>query len=164
MKDKIKQFALPAFVLLVGSLQTFGYLSGIEGLRKIGQLTAASPLPLVFSSFRGLETFSPRFALEVRGSGTRIVPMTKALYSELDGPYNRRNVYGAAFAFGAVLANEGERELVSSVLTYGLCPGGPIRSLLDKKGLTHPSDSFDVLVHPKGHQKPVKLEVRCKTS
>jgi len=127
---------LVIFVLAIGSLQLFGYLTGLETVRKIGQLTAASPLPLVFSHFRGLETFSPKFYVLVETDATRqepqVIPITPGNYRLLAGPYNRRNVYGVAFAFGAVLQLEQERALVKSVLCYGFRAEGPVRRIIDE--------------------------------
>jgi len=59
-----------------------------------------APLPKVFSDVRGLETFASAFAFEITvpGQETKIVPITPELYERLAGPYNRRNVYGAALA------------------------------------------------------------------
>ncbi len=130
---------LVILVLAIGSLQLVGYLTGVESVRKIGQLTAASPLPLVFSHFRELETFSPKFSVLLGTDGTReaseVISITPQNYSLLAGPYNRRNVYGVAFAYGAVLQQEQERALVQSVLCYGFRDGGPVRRIIEQANI-----------------------------
>lgn len=162
---------LVALVLGIGSLQLAGYLSGIDAIRKLGAVSAASPLPLVFSHFRGLETFSPKFYVLVdrQGSLTEI-PITPATYRSLGGPYNRRNVYGAAFAFGAVLKEPSERRLVEGVLRYGFCSGGPLRALLAGSipdGSISDDSRIGIRIAPKSvkslNPAPVDLWAECGT-
>lgn len=155
---------LPTLVLAIGALQIVGYLLDISAVRRLGQITAASPLPLVFSHFRGLETFSPRFEVLVTSpQGEPLeIPITPSTYSELGGPYNRRNVYGVAFAFGAVLQTESERRLVDRVLAYGFCNNGPLRRLLEQKMPLLHDASIAVRISPR-QGEPVVLEVPCQS-
>jgi hypothetical protein len=115
-------------ICLVGCLQMMGSVIGSVALRGIGAATAASPLPKVFSDVDGLETFASEFRLRYRGpDGTLVeMPITPALYGRLAGPYNRRNVYGAALSYAPRLP----RELWEPVYCYGLAPGGPLRTEL----------------------------------
>ena len=95
-------------LLIVGLMQMAGDLleqGGLPGigrpLKGIGAATTASPAPKVFSVARGLETYSTRFYLEWwdRNGKEHSLEFTPELYSRLLGPYNRRNVYGAAVAY-----------------------------------------------------------------
>lgn len=144
------------FVLIIGSMQIVGYLTGIEPLRNLGRLTGASPLPFVFSHYRGLETFSPQFSVRtVNAEGVeRNIAITPTRYGQLSGPYNRRNVYGAAFAFGAVLKEEGEQQLVQRILQYGLCPGGPLQILMKERVTA-------VAIAPKSALEPIVIPILC---
>jgi hypothetical protein len=93
------------FLLLLGLAQMTGHGLGIDGLRAAGAVTAASPAPKVFTEVRGYETFSKRFVIvwtDPQGRERRET-ITPEMYSRLDGPYNRRNVYGAAIAYGPVM-------------------------------------------------------------
>lgn len=121
-------------VLTVGSLQAVGWGTGWTGLQRLGQLTAASPLPLVFSSHQGWESFSPRFAIDVkyRDGQTEHVAVDPAIYAKLPGPYNRRNVYGAVMAFGPVLVEGKKRAMRDAVLRYAFCDGGPLARLASR--------------------------------
>jgi hypothetical protein len=95
-----------------------------RALRGVGAATTASPAPKVFSSVEGLETFSTRFYLEWTdrdGSGHSLL-VTPEVYARLRGPYNRRNVYGAALAYGPVLPPE----LRDPVMRYALCGDAPL--------------------------------------
>ena len=112
-----------SILVAVSFLQIIGFSLGIKGVRGLGLATVASPLPLVFSHFRGHETFAAKFSLELYKDDRllKTVKIDSALYSKLKGPYNRRNVFGAAFAYGPYLDQNNERELVRSVLSYGFC-------------------------------------------
>lgn len=113
---------------VIACLQMVGYAAGSRVLRGIGAATAMSPLPKVFSDVDGLETFASEFTLRYRDSGGRIAEtrITPDMYGRLVGPYNRRNVYGAALSYAPRLP----RTLWEPVFCRGLGPGGPLRSEL----------------------------------
>jgi hypothetical protein len=118
-----------AFLLMVGLLQMAGDLLHVPVLKGIGAATDASPAPKVFSSVRGLETFSTRFFIEWTDTegDFHSLEITPELYSKLPGPYNRRNVYGAVLAYGPVLQTDKRtRAMFESVAHYGLCNGAPL--------------------------------------
>src|SRR5262249_53527274 len=94
------------------------------GMKGVGVASTIAPFPKVFCDNQGLEGFASEFAIEAQGAGgvTNIV-LTPEIYSGLKGPYNRRNVYGAALAFGPKLPPE----LWRSVFAYGMGPSGPLR-------------------------------------
>lgn len=82
------------------------------------------PLPIVFSDFQGLETFASEFSADIKtqAGNTEQIKITPELYSRLGGPYNRRNVYGAAISYGPKLPEK----LWKQVLQFGLCSQGPL--------------------------------------
>lgn len=109
----------------VGLLQMAGDLTGLVALKGIGAASAASPFPKVFSDVRGLETFASEFTLQVetRSGDHLAIPITPQRYQRLAGPYNRRNVYGAALSYAPRLP----APLWQAVYCYGLRPDGPLR-------------------------------------
>lgn len=114
----------PWVLLIVGLLQMSGDLLGLPILKGIGAATAASPAPKVFSAVKGLETYSTKFYLEwtdAKGQGHSLL-ITPEVYSQLKGPYNRRNVYGAALAYAPVLP----ASLRDPVIHYGVCGKAPL--------------------------------------
>ncbi|MDH5764153.1 MAG: hypothetical protein OEZ51_14360 [Nitrospinota bacterium] len=133
-------------LFLLGSLQIVGVAIGSRAIKSIGLASAASPLPLVFSHFRGIETFAVDFRLRLKRKGHTVfdAPITSTLYKKLEGPYNRRNIYGAVFAYGPVLTQPSEKVLVNSVLKQGLCPGRP---LVQEFGLPKDFDEVEIEVH-----------------
>jgi hypothetical protein len=113
--------------------QMAGDLFELPALRGLAAATAASPAPRVFSASGGLETYSTRFAVcwtDAAGAQQRL-ELTPRVAAQLRGPYNRRNVYGAALAYGPVLATkERTRPMLASVLRFALCePGGVLAEL-----------------------------------
>lgn len=120
---------LAAGLLVLGLLQMAGDLLKLPWLRGLAAATGASPAPKVFSAVRGLETYSTRFALEWEDAGgtTRSLPLTAEVYGRLGGPYNRRNVYGAALAYGPVLATDPRtRPMFEAVARHALCGRRPL--------------------------------------
>jgi len=120
-------FAISVLALL-GFAQMAGDLLHIPALQGIAAATAASPAPKVFSSVKGLETFSTRFFIEWNDTmGTHSVEITPERYAHLCGPYNRRNVYGAVLAYGPVLDSDGRtRPVFNAVSQYALCGEAPL--------------------------------------
>lgn len=127
----------PAFLLILGLAQMTGDLLGILPLKAIAAATVASPAPKVFSAVRGLETYSTRFFIEWDGGRAELTP---EVYSRMRGPYNRRNVYGAALAYAPVIPPE----LRDPVMRRALCGDAP---LLRELGL-HPRGRVVVRLEP----------------
>lgn len=113
--------ALYAIVIAVGFLRVVGWVLQNDTVKGLGGITTASPLPIVFTEVNGVETFASDVfvVFEDHADSTQRLRITPAVYSKLSGPYNRRNVFGAAIAFGPVM----EKDLWQSVLGYGLCTG-----------------------------------------
>ena len=114
-------------LLAIGLLQMTGDVLGVPALKGLGMATAASPAPRVFSSIRGLETFSTRFFLEWRSRDGALhsLALTPEVYERLRGAYNRRNAYGAALAAGPVLATDPRTErMFWAVLSHAICEIG----------------------------------------
>ena len=114
---------------MIGLLQLAGNLVQLPAVAGIGAAINASPHPKVFSAVQGLETYSTAFYLEWhdRDGSSHTLQLTPAVYSRIRGPYNRRNVYGAALAYGPVLAtNEATRDMFEQVLDYALRGDAPL--------------------------------------
>jgi hypothetical protein len=123
-----------AIVVLGGLavLAPFADLVGYEPLRRFAVATNASPAMKVFTSHDGYETFSPRFHIDWQTDGrSRTLTLTPAVYGNVRGPYNRRNVYGAALSYSPVLvANSRMRAMHAAVVHYALCEPAPVLSEL----------------------------------
>jgi len=111
---------------LLASLQMLGDVTGWLPLAGLSAAWGVSPRPKVFSSVDGLEPFASTFTMTWVGpdGASERLEITPALYSRLSGPYNRRNVYGAALAYAPRLPDA----LWQPVYCYGLATDGPLRS------------------------------------
>ncbi len=117
------------FLLVLGFLTMAGDLAGLDLLKGFGAATTASPAPKVFSAVRGYETYSTRFFLEWKDREGRehSLELTPEVYSRIRGPYNRRNVFGAALAYGPVLStDENAREMFWAASRYALTGEAPV--------------------------------------
>src|SRR5438105_5703082 len=113
---------IAAALLPIGLLQMIGDLTGNRALKGIGAAIAISPCPKVFCDINGLEPFASSFTITRQETDPNSFQITPELYAQLRGPYNRRNVYGAAIA-GAPLLPASIRD---RVLRYAFAPHGPL--------------------------------------
>jgi hypothetical protein len=114
----------PWCLLILGLFQMTGDILNIPLLKGLGAASAASPAPKVFSAVKGLETYSTSFFIEwkdIKGESHSLL-ITPEVYCRIQGPYNRRNVYGAALAYGPVLP----KNVRESVMIYALSGRAPL--------------------------------------
>jgi len=135
---------LAILFMAIGSLQMVGYALNLPVLRGIGLASGIAPFTKVFCDADGYEAFAASFILQgVREDGTywnrKLDP---EWYAQLEGPYNRRNVYGAALSFAPRLPEELRETLISKSLT----PGSALR-----QELSIPDDlqSLQVIIIPR---------------
>jgi hypothetical protein len=125
------------FLVALGSVQMIGDVLDVPRLKAFGAATQVAPAMKVFTAHRGHETFANRFHLGWRDrdghwSEVRLDPRR---YAAVRGPYNRRNAYGAALAYGPLLrADPRTRDMHASVVRYALCEPGALRAELGIPG------------------------------
>jgi hypothetical protein len=162
-----RRFKLAAVGLVaVGTLAIVGDVSGQPVLLGLGLASGASPAPKVFTSRDGLESFSATY--EVRWEapdGTHSVTLSPQAYARLAGPYNRRNVYGAALAGGPVMAHDPVlRPMLEEVVRNAFCADLDVLAELGIQAEDRIS-VLEVRVHPlPGHpapQVPLSLWLPC---
>lgn len=134
-----------ALVVLLGLAQMTGDVLHAMPLKWIAAATGASPAPKVFTAFGDFEPYSARFFID----GTEI---TSEVYTRLRGPYNRRNVYGAAFAGAPIVPTQ----LLDPLLRASLCNDAPLARELGIAGSSH-----TIVIVPL-HGKPMRFEPRCQ--
>jgi hypothetical protein len=122
-----RNLACLALLLLALSQMLFGLVRA-EGARNAAASTAAAPYPKVFCAKDGYEAFAMNFELtgEDEHGGAHVVSMTPETYARMRGPYNRRNVYGAALAFAPVL----DPAVRDEVVDYAFHRDGGLRRAL----------------------------------
>ena len=158
-------FALASAQFVGFGLEIVGAQTLGKSVRGVGLVSAAAPLPLVFSAHDGLETFAQTYAVTLKypegaSSTERRVEIDSRLYGRTSGSYNRRNIYGAAFSHGPVIArSEGGITLIDSILSFGLCGKGPLSVQFDL-----PPNATSVEIESKPHRKSQptwRHTVRC---
>lgn len=138
-----------------------GTLTSMDPIKGIGFMTTASPLPLVFSKFRGVENFSSDYYMDVRFKDGETISMklTSEIYERAGGPYNRRNPYGAVLAYGPMLTKPNEVILRDKIMQYSACGQG---TFMREIGIAKPIEHINVTVKSKTVAKPVwNFEVNC---
>jgi sterol desaturase/sphingolipid hydroxylase (fatty acid hydroxylase superfamily) len=132
-------------MILLGLLQISGFILKNDNIKGLGFITGASPLPVVFTSVKGIETFALYYQLDVitKDEDTIIINLDPETYSRLKGPYNRRNVYGAAFGYGPILPDL-QRDCI---LRYGF---------FNKRGFAREFGIKEAI-------KEVRIKIRTKT-
>jgi hypothetical protein len=151
-------------LLLVGLLAMVGDVVGSDALYGLGLATGASPSPKVFTARDGLEGFSATYTLrwdDADGRARELVLSPEA-YGALRGPYNRRNVYGAALAGGPFLATHPVLgPLHQRVAEHAFCDA----DVLGELGLdADPAGPVELVVAPRPGTTtslPLRLEVSC---
>jgi len=126
---KSRSNLIAGILLVIGLSQMAGDLLQITPLKGLGAASMISPAPKVFSSVKGLETYSTRIFLEWndREGAAHSMEFTPENYSRIQGPYNRRNVYGAVIAYGPVLAQDKHaRGMLRAITAYALTGCAPM--------------------------------------
>jgi hypothetical protein len=137
-------------------------------LKAVAMATGASPAPKVFTAHKGFETYSSRFYIEWTDKGNKghSLFLTPGVYSQIKGPYNRRNAYGAAISYGPVLSSDPKtKPMFESIVQYAFCGKAPILSEL---GIDKNSISGNIKIRldprqklPDDHQWALTYEVLC---
>lgn len=168
LKDHIRPGVM-AFLMIIGCWQMVGDLLGVTEIKALGAATVASPLPKVFTAHEGFETYSSRFFIEwtdKQGQAHKKQITPEVYYHGVQGPYNRRNAYGAALSYGPVLYNNPKtRPMFESVFNYALCGKAP---MLRESGIDPESISGKVRVRleprqnlPEDHSWKLVHETTC---
>jgi hypothetical protein len=154
------------FWLLVGlgCSQIVADVVGMPRVKAVAAATQIAPAMKVFTAHQGYETHAARFALHWRNAdgSSGMLPLTPENYATVEGPYNRRNVYGAALAYGPILrADERTRPLHDSVTRYAFCEPGVMRHEL---GIPLDAQALAVRITPRTVQRPdleTSWEIQC---
>ncbi len=120
------------FALLVGlvALQIVADVVAWPAVKELAAAMQVSPAMKVFTAHQGYETHAAPFHLSwthSNGAAQQLV-LDPRSHASVEGPYNRRNVYGAAPAYGPILrADPKLRVMQTSVMDYASCRPGTLR-------------------------------------
>jgi hypothetical protein len=121
------------FLVALGSLQIAAEALSMPRVKALAAALQVSPAMKVFTAHEGYETHAAHFSLSWRDTGgaRHVLELDPTTYAGVRGPYNRRNVYGAAFAYGPLLrADPRLRAMQESVMSYAFCEPGALRTEL----------------------------------
>jgi hypothetical protein len=141
-------------VCAFGFTTMLGDVLQIPALKGIGLASTIAPCPKVFCDAKGMEAFASEFILKFETNRQKVeVPLTPELYSKLKGPYNRRNVYGAALSFAPRLPEP----LWRSAFAYALAENGPLRREL---GISPDATNLVVVIQTKTRGRNDRWELQ----
>lgn len=152
-----------SLLVIIGCLHTFGHINNMPKTKGIAFMTVASPLPLVFSVYNGVETFSTTFELDITFANNTSYGkiIDHKLYSNLEGAYNRRNMYGVIFSHGPFFNTDNNIKIRDQILNYGLCSPG---ELANEFGIHEKIKKVDINIRSKtkgNENKLWKINVVC---
>ncbi len=126
-KNVVRRYLCYALVAF-GSFNSLFYIIHYNDFRDIGTASVASPLPLVFSSYNGIETFATSFHVTITyRNGTEFSGLVNGeMYNGMDAPYNLRNVYGVMFSHAPFFKTENLLRIRDSVFHYAICKPGKV--------------------------------------
>ena len=156
------QCMIISLLFLLGAFNMLGLIFNSPTMKGVAIASVASPLPFVFSSYQGIETFSTTFNMQVtfkNGTCTEL-PLDHKLSAKLQGPYNRRNVIGAVFSHGPFFNDPKMITIRDQILDWGFCQG----HLVEEFGMNGIIDNVNVEVKSKtlGNEgKKWSLSVNC---
>ena len=144
-----------------GTLNSTAFLVHNKNIKNIGFVTVSSPLPLVFSSYNGVETYATAFNVEIQyQNGTFVeAKLDTERYALLTGAYNRKNVYGALFTHGPFFDQDNLIKMRQQILHYAICNPA---SIIDELGLMGKIKSLYVnVIYRANNMKIGNLRVIC---
>ncbi|MGJ8655990.1 MAG: hypothetical protein ACSHX6_06010 [Akkermansiaceae bacterium] len=137
-------------ILTIGSTAMVGHLTGIKALKNIGLATGLAPYTKVFCQAKCLETgqtyetFAADFSIQyITADGQQFEQkLTPSIYQKMQGPYNRRNVYGAVIAYGPALPET----IRKATLNYALTEPG---SVAQELGIPADAEQVRIIINSK---------------
>ena len=144
---------LSALILAVGTTAMLGEILQLPKVKGLALASQIAPFTKVFGSAtsyqdqRKFETFAADFTLhftDENGSRQHLL-ISPEVYTKIEGPYNRRNVYGATLAYGPALSPTTRKHLLQQALTSEI-------SILDELGIPQGCHSFTLTVSQKNPQ------------
>ena len=156
-----------AIVLCVlAAIKVVADVFGFERLGAAAAVTNAAPAMKVFTAQKGYETYSSTFEISILDTAgqTQTMRLSPGNYSGLQGPYNRRNVYGALIAYGPVLVSDSRTEpMWEEMARRAFCRQPNVMAELMGKDVQIASATIDYLRQVQTDRNyPRQLTVSCE--
>ncbi|VBB19002.1 desaturase [Yasminevirus sp. GU-2018] len=162
---KIKKTCIRFFwyaLVIWGALTSTAFIAHHDGMKEVGFVTVSSPLPLVFSAYRGVETFATAFDVQIQYQNGTVynTHLDVERYNLLSGAYNRKNIYGAVFSHGPFFDQPNLIKIRQDILKYAVCDPGIIVKEFGADGdVEHVH--VNILNRRNGNEKIGELEISC---
>ena len=145
-------------LILVGMMQMTGYTFKQNTLKRVGRVTGASPLPLVFYQVRGYETWACDYHIQFTydNGEKKHLKIDPEFYSKMMGNHEAHLAYSIPFARFLLT----DSPFWVRPLSYGFCSNGPIAEAL---GLEHKIQRVDFTISSKtaGNEKTWQKTLVC---
>ena len=162
----MKHTLLACLLCFLAVIKVLADVLGFESLSAAASVTNAAPAMKVFTAHKGYETYSSTFQItssHVDGqiASTELNPEN---YAGLQGPYNRRTVYGALIAYGPILFSNPKTKKMWNVMSFRSFCGET--NVLSELGFTNQSGIKNVIIDYVGQVKsedkyPNQLRISC---
>lgn len=166
----MKHMITTLILVFLAVVKVIADLAGWQSVSALAAVTNAAPAMKVFTAHNGYETFSSSYDLTIvlQDGSQESLTLNPTTYQGLQGPYNRRNVYGAAIAYGPILSTgKHTHSMWSATARYAFCDKAVLRHELPfqskqaiQKVIIHYGVSEDSNSITE-QQYPNHLEVQC---
>lgn len=140
---------LTILILIWGTTAMAAHLLDLPKLKGLALATCTAPYPKVFCAAtttdnRTYETFAADFQLQytTKNGQTKTTQITPEIYTNLKGPYNRRNVYGAVLAYGPALPENLRTTTLKNALQSK-------NNILHELGIPTTATNLKIIITPK---------------
>lgn len=145
-------------LVFLGIAQCLGRIFGMGTLARIGMISSASPAPLVFNQFKGIEYWAADFEVTLSSPGTPTVTqrLTSKRYAAMPGPHFVHIAYGIPFSVAPI----SPQPILMEPLRAGFCKTGYLARLFGAHGKV---ESATILMTPKQKtsETPLRLTIPC---
>lgn len=145
---KGKDACVFAFLIGLGTMQMAADVMGLARVKAVAAALQLSPAMKVFTAHEGYETYAAHFTVHWQGDqgAPQVLRLGPTRQGAIRGPYNRRNVYGAALAYGPLLRRDPRtRVMHDSVMHYAFCRPGALR---EEFGIPAEATRLRIVVRP----------------
>lgn len=155
------------FLIFLATVKVVADIFDFKKLSALAAITNLAPAMKVFTAHDGYETYSSKFSIKVIHFDGEVVEknIDSKTYAGLEGPYNRRNVYGALIAYGPYLTSKSNTNKMWQVMAdNSFCRKKSVLSELgfsNTSGVTSVSIKYTNLNNTSSKYKN-KLSIACE--
>lgn len=162
----MKYTIFAGILIFFATVKVIANIAGWKDVSSLATMTNLAPAMKVFTAHEGYETYSGKFIIEAvyKDGSSEKQQITSKQYANLQGPYNRRNVYGALIAYGPILnTNPQTKPMYDAMSYYAFCQEPSILQELDfKKDMQIQRAVITYDNQKQNRDYPNRIEVQCE--